>query len=50
MSFVTGGSFPAQLKPAQERMALNTNYLSFNDSSGNDFALQISSLVIRAGG
>ena len=40
MSFVTGGSFPAQLKPAQERMALNTNYLSFNDGSGNDFAQQ----------
>ena len=40
MSFVTGGSFPASLKPAQKRLALNDNYLAFNDSSGNDFAQQ----------
>ena len=34
MSFVTGGSFPASLVPAQNRMALNTNYLSFDDATG----------------
>jgi len=40
MSFVNGGSFPASLIPAQKRLALNDNYLSFNDAGGNDFAQQ----------
>jgi len=40
MGFVTGGSFPASIVPAQKKMALSTNYLSFDDSSGNDFAQQ----------
>jgi hypothetical protein len=34
MAFNTGGSFPASLVPAQNRMALNTNYLSFDDAAG----------------
>ena len=34
MSFSNTGSFPASLVPAQNRMALNTNYLSFDDSDG----------------
>ena len=39
MSFVDNGSgtgigaFPAQLKPAQKRLALNDNYLSFNEET-----------------
>jgi len=40
MSFVSGGSFPASLVPAQKRLALNDNYLAFNDGAGNDFAQQ----------
>ena len=40
MSFVNGGSFPASLVPAQKRLALNDNYLAFNDGAGNDFAQQ----------
>ena len=40
MAFVSGGSFPASLIPAQKRLALNDNYLSFNDAGGNDFAQQ----------
>ena len=39
MAFVTGGSFPASLVPAQQRMALNTNYLDFTGGA-NDFAQQ----------
>jgi hypothetical protein len=34
MSFVVGGSFPASLKPAQERMALMDNYMSFDSAAG----------------
>ena len=34
MSFNVSGSFPASLVPAQNRMALNTNYLSFDDAAG----------------
>jgi len=34
MSFSNTGSFPASLKPAQNRLALNTNYLSFDDAAG----------------
>ena len=40
MSFLNQGSFPASLKPAQERMALSTNYLSFTDGSGKNFSQQ----------
>ena len=41
MSFTPGGSFPASLVPAQNRMALNTNYLSFdNAAGGGTFAQQ----------
>jgi len=40
MSFVTGGSFPASIVPAQKRMALRENYLDFSNGSGNDFAQQ----------
>jgi len=39
MGFVTGGSFPASIVPAQNRMALSSNYLSFTDGTG-DFAQQ----------
>ena len=28
------------LEPAQDKLALQSNYLSFNDGSGNDFAQQ----------
>ena len=38
MGFLQQGSFPASLKPAQERMALSTNYLSFTDGSGKNFS------------
>jgi hypothetical protein len=34
MSFSNTGSFPASLVPAQNRLALNTNYLSFDDAAG----------------
>ena len=34
MSFVVGGSFPASLSPAQQRMTLISNYLSFDDAAG----------------
>ena len=41
MSFVTGGSFPASIVPAQKKMALETNYLNFaGDTPANDFAQQ----------
>jgi hypothetical protein len=40
MSFVTGGSFPASIVPAQKRMTLRENYLDFSNGSGNDFAQQ----------
>ena len=39
MGFVTGGSFPASLSPAAKKMALSTNFLSF-DNGDNDFAQQ----------
>ena len=39
MSFVTGGSFPASIIPAQKKMALETNFLDFNNGA-NDFAQQ----------
>ena len=37
--FVTGGSFPASLVPAQQRMTLNNNYLNFADGT-SDWAQQ----------
>ena len=40
MSFVTGGSFPASLIPAQQRMALSTNYIDFTGATGGNFAQQ----------
>ena len=40
MSFNVSGSFPASLVPAQARMALNTNFLSFDDATGGNFAQQ----------
>ena len=41
MSFVTGGSFPASIVPAQKRMTLRENYLDFsNGEYSNDFAQQ----------
>ncbi len=40
MSFVTGGSFPASLIPAQQRMALSSNYIDFTGTSGGNFAQQ----------
>ncbi len=40
MSFVTGGSFPASLVPAQQRMALSTNYIDFTGATGGNFAQQ----------
>jgi hypothetical protein len=40
MSFVTGGSFPASLVPAQNRMALQSNYLTFDGGAGGNFAQQ----------
>jgi len=39
MSFVTGGSFPASLVPAQSQMALASNYLTFDGAAGS-FAQQ----------
>jgi len=37
MSFNTGGSFPASLAPAQKKLTLQDNYLSFNgDAAGGD--------------
>ena len=39
MGFVTGGSFPASLVPAQQRMTLNNNYLNFADGT-SDWAQQ----------
>jgi len=40
MSFATGGAFPPSLIPHQKKMTLQSNYLSFNDGGGNDFAQQ----------
>ena len=40
MSLVTGGSFPASIVPAQQRMTLRENYLDFSNGGGNDFAQQ----------
>jgi len=34
MSFTTGGSFPASIVPAQQKMALSSNYLTFDSSTG----------------
>jgi len=34
MSFTTSGSFPASLVPAQNRMALQSNYLNFDSATG----------------
>jgi hypothetical protein len=34
MSFTTGGSFPASIVPAQNRMALQSNYLNFDSAAG----------------
>ena len=39
MSFVTGGSFPASIIPAQKKQALDNNYLNFADGS-SDWAQQ----------
>ena len=37
MGFNTGGSFPASLAPAQKKLTLQDNYLSFNgDAAGGD--------------
>jgi len=40
MGFATSGSFPASLAPAQSQQALVTNYLSFTDAAGGNFAQQ----------
>ena len=40
MGFVTGGSFPASIVPAQQRMTLQDNYLSFDSAAGGNFAQQ----------
>ena len=34
MSFVNGGSFPASIVPAQQRMTLQDNYLAFDSAAG----------------
>ena len=34
MSFTTGGSFPASIVPAQNRMTLQSNYLNFDSATG----------------
>ena len=39
MSFVTGGSFPAKIVPAQQKMTLQDNYLSFDSSTGGGGAI-----------
>ncbi len=39
-NFVVGGSFPASLVPAQNRMTLRDNYLSFDGAAGGNFAQQ----------
>jgi hypothetical protein len=40
MSFTETGSFPAQLKPAPQQMALRDNYLDFTGAAGGNFAQQ----------
>ena len=40
MSFQNGGSFPASIVPAQTRLALSSNYLSFDGAAGGNFAQQ----------
>ena len=45
MSFNNSGSFPASIVPAQNRLALNTNYLDFTGNAAggdpvNNFAQQ----------
>jgi hypothetical protein len=45
MAFNVGGSFPASIVPAQNRLALNTNYLDFTGNAAggdpvNNFAQQ----------
>ena len=40
MSFSNSGSFPASIVPAQTRLALSSNYLSFDSGAGGNFAQQ----------
>jgi len=40
MGFNTSGSFPASIVPAQNRMALSSNYLAFDGAGGGTFAQQ----------
>ena len=40
MSFSNSGSFPASIVPAQTRLALSSNYLSFDSGAGGNFARQ----------
>ena len=40
MSFSNSGSFPASIVPAQTRLALSSNYLSFDSGTGGNFAQQ----------
>jgi len=40
MSFSNSGSFPASIVPAQTRLALSSNYLSFDGAAGGNFAQQ----------
>ena len=40
MAFNTGGAFPATLVPHQTQMTLASNYLSFDNATGGNFAQQ----------
>jgi len=40
MGFATGGAYPPSIAPSQNQQALATNYLSFTDATGGNFAQQ----------
>ena len=40
MSFTTGGSFPASITPMPNRMAVQDNYIDFNNITGGQWAQQ----------
>ena len=40
MSFVTGGSFPASIKPMPNQVTVQDNYIDFNDGAFNQWAQQ----------
>jgi len=40
MGFATGGAYPPSIAPSQNQQALASNYLSFTDATGGNFAQQ----------